>query len=215
MDKIIEHYNKAYFDDYQKKIGEFGGLANKFKFQGEIHSDDTVLDFGCGGGFLLQNLSCKYKIGIEINEVARNHCKLLGIECYDSLDNIEDESRDVIVSNHCLEHIENPYLAISQLYKKLKRGGKIIIFVPLESYKCNWSPADVNHHLYSFSPMNLGNLLQSAGFKNIRTGALLHKWMPHYDKVYKLSGYKIFHFLSWIYGHYNKHSVQVRGLGIK
>ena len=26
MDKIIEHYDKAYFDDYQKKIGEFGGI---------------------------------------------------------------------------------------------------------------------------------------------------------------------------------------------
>jgi len=215
MDKIIEHYDKAYFDGYQKKIGEFGGVANKFKFQEHISSNDVVLDFGCGGGFLLKNLDCKSKIGIEINEVARNHCKSLGIECYDSLDHIENESIDVVISNHCLEHIEDPYAAIAELYTKLKLNGRIIIVVPLDSYRYRWSPHDVNNHLYSFSPMNLGNLLQSAGFKNITTAPLLHKWVPYHEKVVKLFGRKFFHALSWAYGHYNKKWVQVKGIGIK
>lgn len=215
MSKVSEYYNEAYFEKYQKKIGEFGGLANKFKFQDEIKESDTVLDFGCGGGYLLQNISCKSKVGIEINEVARRNCLSLGIECHDSLDAIKDESIDVVISNHCLEHVENPYAAISQLHKKIKPGGKIIIVIPLDSYRYTWQPNDVNNHLYSFSPMNLGNLLQAAGFKNIRTEPLLHKWFPYYEKVYKLFGYKTFHFLSKLYGHYNKKWVQVKGMGIK
>src|SRR5687768_999919 len=103
MAKVSEYYNEDYFEKYQKKIGEFGGMANKFKFQDEIKETDTVLDFGCGGGFLLKNISCRHKVGIEINEVARKNCSALGIECYDSLDHIKDESIDVVISNHCLE----------------------------------------------------------------------------------------------------------------
>jgi SAM-dependent methyltransferase len=215
MSRVEEYYNVDYFEKYQKRIGEFGGMANKFKFQDDIKADDTVLDFGCGGGFLLKNISCKHKIGIEINEVARKHCLSLGIECYDSLDKVKDESIDVVISNHCLEHVENPFAAISQLYKKIKPGGKIIIVIPLDSYRYTWAPNDVNNHFYSFSPMNLGNLLQSVGFKNIKTGPLLHKWVPYYEKIYKWFGYKTFHFLSKLYGHYNKKWVQVKGSGIK
>ena len=51
-----DYYNEKYFNDYQKKIGEFGGIANTFKFKKYIKASDSILDFGCGGGFLLKNL---------------------------------------------------------------------------------------------------------------------------------------------------------------
>ena len=73
--KTENYYNEDYFNDYQKKIGEFGGKANLFKFEEHIKNTDNVLDFGCGGGFLLSNLDCKYKAGIEINSIARKYCK--------------------------------------------------------------------------------------------------------------------------------------------
>jgi 2-polyprenyl-3-methyl-5-hydroxy-6-metoxy-1,4-benzoquinol methylase len=215
MANVADYYNETYFEGFQKKIGEFGGIANKFKFQDEIKEGDAVLDFGCGGGFLLKNIDCGKKTGIEINEVARKHCLSLGIDCYDSLNHIRDGSIDVVISNHCLEHVENPLDALSQLYKKIKPGGKIVIVIPLDSYKYSWQPNDVNNHLYSFSPMNLGNLLQNAGFKNIKASPLLHKWVPYYEKIYKWFGYNTFHFLSWIYGHYKKNVVQVKGIGYK
>lgn len=215
MQKIIDHYDSAYFDRYQKKIGEFGGIANKFKFEKHIKSQDRVLDFGCGGGFLLNNLNCAHKIGIELNEVARNYCKSLGIECYNDLSQIQNESIDVVISNHCLEHTLNPIEIISELYKKLKPGGQIILVVPLDSYNYKWIPKDVNNHLYSFSPMNLGNILQGAGFREIKTCALLHKWFPFHRKVFNLLGLTVFHYLCWVYGRLNKRWVQVKALATK
>ena len=78
----------------KKKIGEFGGKANLFKFKKYISKKDNVLDFGCGGGFLLNNLDCNYKAGIEINPVARDFCKNhLGIDCFSSLNEIEKLGR--------------------------------------------------------------------------------------------------------------------------
>src|SRR5262249_53587615 len=146
---------------------------------------------------------CKEKIGIELNPVAREYCiKTNNIPCYESLDSVPDESIDVIVSNHCLEHTTTPFDHITALYKKLKKGGKIVLVVPLDDHTYKWKPNDINNHLYSFSPMNMGNLLQAAGFKQIVSVSLMHKWVPHYQKIYKTFGYKTFHRLSWIYGTY-------------
>ena len=181
--KIENYYDKEYFDLYQKEIGEFGGMANLFKFKKYINDNDTVLDFGCGGGFVLKNLNCKEKIGIDLNSVAREYCNNINkITCYESIESIEDESVDIIISNNCLEHVTNPYDIIRKMYQKLKINGRIVIVLPCDNYKQMWRPNDVDNHLYSFSPMNLGNLLQGCGFKEIRTKPILHKWPPFYKK---------------------------------
>ena len=210
------HYDEEYFNNFQKEIGEFGGKANLFLFEKHVQPSDTVLDFGCGGGFLLKNLSCREKIGIELNEVARDYChKAHGIKCYESLDSLADGSVDLVISSHCLEHTTSPFELVSQLFKKLKNNGRIVIVVPLDEYKYKWTPNDVNNHLYSFSPMNLGNILQGAGFKDISAMPVLHKWPPKFREIHKIFGTKAFHFLSWIYGSINKHYVQVKGIGTK
>jgi len=215
-ESITSHYDDKYFSSYQKEVGELGGLANLFKFEKSIKPDDTVLDFGCGGGYLLKNINCKHKIGVEINPVAREFCeKTNNIKCLESIDEVEDESIDVIISNHCLEHVVNPYEIFTKMYKKLKVGGKIVIVIPLDSYKYAWKPNDVNNHLYSFSPMNLGNHLAGCGFKDIATKPILHKWPPYFRQVHSIFGNRIFHVLSWVYGAVNHRWVQVKGEGVK
>jgi SAM-dependent methyltransferase len=213
---IIDHYQEEYFTNYQKEYGEFGGLANKFMFEPHISDMDAVLDFGCGGGFLLNNLNCRDKTGVEINPVARDYCNQIhGIKCYESLEFIPAESIDVVISSHCLEHTTNPFELITLLFEKLKKTGKIVIVVPVESYRFKWKPKDVNNHLYSFSPMNLGNILQGAGFAEIKTEVILHKWIPGAKKITEMFGLNTFHHLSSLYGKLNKRSVQVKGYGVK
>jgi len=213
---IAGHYNEQYFNKYQKEMGEFGGKANLFLFDKHVHTSDTVVDFGCGGGFLLHNLNCQEKIGVELNPTAREYCiKVNGIKCYESLNAVEDESVDLIISSHCLEHTPNPFELVSILYRKLKNNGRIVIVVPLDSHKYAWVPNDINNHLYSFSPMNLGNILQGVGFKDITATTVLHKWPPKFGEITKIFGFKTFQLLSWIYGTLNKHNVQVKGIGTK
>ena len=215
--EIVDHYQQDYFNNYQREYGEFGGRANKFMFEKHVEPADVVLDFGCGGGFLLKNLLCSDRIGIEINPAARNYCNHVnGITCYESLEYVQDESIDVVISSHCLEHTTNPYELVTILFQKLKKDGKIVIVVPLESRRYRWVPGDINNHLYSFSPMNLGNILQGVGFSTIKTEVVLHRWMPGYKKIENIFGPKIFHHLSWLYGRFvDQRSIQVKGYGIK
>jgi len=68
-DLISTHYDDKYFD-WQASIGEFGGWANQSKFVEYISSNSRVLDFGCGGGFLLKGIKCSTKVGVEVNPSA-------------------------------------------------------------------------------------------------------------------------------------------------
>lgn len=203
------YYNEKYFNDYQKKIGEFGGVANTFKFKKYIKPNDSILDFGCGGGFLLKNLNAKSKVGIEINPVAREYCNnVLKIDCYEAIEKIKDNSIDVIISNHALEHTTNPFEIIAELYKKLKKEGKIIFVVPLDSFLFGYDQNDVNKHLFSFSPMNLGNLFTANKFIVLKSGIIFHKWPPFWQHIKSIFGWRIFHLISKIYGRLNLYWVQ-------
>ena len=108
------HYDETYFL-WQKKMGVFGGKAEVFKFESSVNLNDMVLDFGCGGGYILSNLKCKKRKGIELNDTARQ--------------------QDLIISNHVLEHTFNPFNELKSLYLKLRQNGKIVFVIPNEKKK--------------------------------------------------------------------------------
>ncbi len=192
------YYNKSYFD-WQKKSGLIGGELNVFKFKKFINPNDTVLDFGCGGGYLLNNLLCKRKIGVEINDIARQNASELGIEVFKYSEDVPDNLCDIIISNHALEHTLNPYEEIKMLYSKLKQNGKIIFVVPSEMKK-KWKPNDIHKHLYTWAEINIGNLFDAAGYDVLIVKEVYHLFPPYYMFLYDFLGKNIFHLLCKCHG---------------
>ncbi|MGL5032830.1 MAG: class I SAM-dependent methyltransferase [Microcystaceae cyanobacterium] len=213
-DLIAPHYDKDYFD-WQAPIGEFGGWANMSKFADFISSDSRVLDFGCGGGFLLKNINCAKKVGVEVNfsamEVARNN----GAEVFRSVAEVPDNYVNVIISTNALEHTLQPLEELKMLYQKLEAGGKIIFVVPCESINMSYDPNNIDHHLYSWSPMCLGNLFSEAGFSVIESKAYIHKWPPKYKAIAKYGGRNVFEIACRIYGRINNSWSQVKVIAEK
>ena len=211
-DVASPYYNADYFD-WQKNIGSFGGWANRHKFINSVKKGDTVIDFGCGGGFLLKNLECERRIGIEPNLSAAVSVKNLGIEHFlspsDALNNIGEGIADAIISNHALEHTLNPLEEIKTLRRLLKTGGIIHFVVPCDAISYKYNPRDINKHLFSWSPQNLGNLFTEAGFSVTYARPHIHKWPPFYAKIAKVGGESIFHLICRIYGHIERSWFQV------
>ena len=195
------YYNSQYFE-YQQSRGEFGGFVNQMIFKDHIGNDDILLDFGCGGGFLLKNLQCKKRIGIEINESAAMVARENGIEVHSSIEDIDENSVDTIISFHALEHTHNPLKEMQGLYKALKKGGKAIIVIPCESIKWKFIKDNVDQHLYTWSPMCIGNLMTLAGFNISEAKPYYYQWIVSKRPIIvKLFGWKGYHFCCKLYGY--------------
>lgn len=176
------HYNSDYFE-WQKNTAQHNTHFLKKRFSKFISKNSSVLDFGCGGGFLLNSLDCQEKIGFDINLHALNHLKELGIKSCNDLNEISDNSIDVIISNHCIEHIPNPLDSLKKLKTKLKNNGQIILIVPHETIGNSYKPGDINYHLFTWSPMTLGNLFIEAGFEVVNVKAFKEISLPKENKL--------------------------------
>jgi SAM-dependent methyltransferase len=208
-DLVSTHYDKKYFD-WQSSIGEFGGWANQTKFAEYISSNSRVLDFGCGGGYLLKNLECRAKAGVEVNESAAESARRNGIEVFRSVDEVPDNYVDVIISNNALEHTLRPLDELKALFKKLENGGKVIFMVPCEHISYSYQPNSIDHHLYSWSPMCIGNLFTEAGFSVIESRPYIRKWQTRYQLVARLGGRRLFEIACRIYARIERSWFQVR-----
>jgi SAM-dependent methyltransferase len=209
-----KYYDKKYFS-WQNSIGEFGGRANLIKFESHIKPTDTVVDFGCGGGYLLANIACRQKMGIDINATARRQAKKMGIQTVADASKIKSNWADVVISNNTLEHTKNPLQHVVGLHRILKKNGRIICIVPCDSQGKKFVLDDINKHFFSWSPMNAGNLFSEAGFKVIKVSPYLHKWPPFYTQIEKLFGLRVFHSISYVYGFIARDWVQVKIEAVK
>lgn len=204
-----KHYDARYFA-WQAAIGEFGGWANLPKFAPYVSESDDVLDFGCGGGFLLRNLRCRRRVGVEVNSVAAALARENNIEVYARVQDVPDNYVDVVISNHALEHTFHPLQELMAIHPKLRTGGKIVFFVPCESILLRYRPDDINHHLYSWSPMCLGNLFMEAGYSLVESVAYIHRWPPGYRQIARIGGRSLFELACRIYGRLELSWFQVR-----
>ena len=207
-----EYYDENYFE-WQQKIAVFGAEQKKSLFIPYISNDDVVAEFGCGGGFLLNALPFpnENKIGVELNPFARQSCIDKGIRCVKGLEELEDESLDILISTMALEHVLNPYEILKLGHKKLKTRGKAVFHVPYEhGIDCEYHRNDFHNHLYTWTPMTLGNLFKVAGYFVEIVETIDGVWPENFDEIKKTYGKTLFDELERINGRvYDKQSILI------
>ena len=95
-DFYVGKKGEDYFD-YQSNGGLLGGRINAHKFENLISPEFTVLDFGCGGGFMLGSINCMIKIGVDVNPAARECATEMGLEFHTDLKEVPDGVADVVI----------------------------------------------------------------------------------------------------------------------
>jgi ubiquinone/menaquinone biosynthesis C-methylase UbiE len=112
---------------------------------------DKILEAGCGPGYYLRILS---KLGLNLKlygiDIDRNALtsakKIIGKRAiYASLTKklpFKANSFDKVFTSEVLEHIQNDNLAMDQIYKVLKPGGRLVITVPNNDYPFFWDPVN-------------------------------------------------------------------------
>jgi len=172
-----DHYGDRYFS-WQRSVGEVGAILNQPKFAPWINPTDVILDFGCGGGALLDALPAGRKIGVEIGEPARGAAQARGLHVVSSLAEIPSSTIDVVISNHALEHVERPLDEVRELWRVLRPGGTAVLVVPINDWRSERAPRadDPNRHLYTWTPLLFANLLSAGGFTIDSCRVLTHAW---------------------------------------
>ncbi|WP_188080180.1 class I SAM-dependent methyltransferase [Neorhizobium sp. P12A] len=209
-----DYYDKSYF----KKTFEhqrYAAYFDRLKFDKFVGPSDRVIDFGCGGGYILSGLDVKERVGVEVNEAAAAAARKNGIRVFGSLEEIEDGWADAIISHHALEHVDDPLGMLRLMFSKLRKGGKVVIVTPDESFKIRYREDDPNFHLFTWSPSNIGNLLKRAGFTGISASPIHHRWPRYWWIIGPIVGKRLMNLICIGYGRVMTGISQVRGVGYK
>lgn len=145
--------------------------------------DASVLDIGCGSGFLLKKFrnGRRRLVGVEPDAQARGHAAKDGIEAYDgSAENLPAELAsdhfdfDFVCMTHVLEHCLDPLAALKNAISMTKPSGAFYCEVPnagstyFQRYAAISEQLDVPRHLYFFSEKSLIALADAAGIEITR-----------------------------------------------
>jgi SAM-dependent methyltransferase len=176
-DHYLDEKGRKYYAS-QSGGGDFAARIVAENYEHLIRPEHTVLDFGCGGGFLLKRLQCSRRIGVEVNPVAREQVRSLGIECHPMVGDAPNGVADVVISNHALEHVPFPIGALSELRAKLKPCGILALCVPIDNWMHHrrYNPDDRDHHLHTLTVQLLGNTLFEAGYEVLSIELWAHAW---------------------------------------
>jgi SAM-dependent methyltransferase len=189
--RVGRHYRGELGERYyawQHKGAELGAELERPKFSPHVGPRDTVVDFGCGGGYVLAGLDVGERLGIEVNDVARAAANARGVRAVASAGDLAEGCADVVISNHALEHTLAPLDELRALCRLLKPRGRLVLWLPLDDWRRQRrpDPADENHHLYTWTPLLLANLLAEAGFEVREVEVVTSAWPQQHELLYRV-----------------------------
>ncbi|MEC5394132.1 class I SAM-dependent methyltransferase [Bergeyella sp. RCAD1439] len=179
-ENLASYYeSKAYISHHQdnggwkEKLYKFAQSFN-LNYKRNIVSAITfknarVLDYGCGAGEFVKFIENDFETyGFEPNEKARAAAakKTEKTKIIENIDQIKDQSLEVITLWHVFEHIENQDDILDKFRNKLVDKGILIIAVPnytsfdARHYQSHWAAYDVPRHLYHFSKKGMQRFLE-------------------------------------------------------
>ncbi len=148
-----EIYGAEYFS-FQHSRSQIRKFIRKFYLRNIAnYCLNSTIDFGCGIGALLKILP-EGSIGYEINKVAVEYCKSIGLNVHQynltaddyAFKMVENPGFTAFTMNHVLEHLENPSEVMEKIFQSCFRLNitRIVFTVPgAKGYKY-----DVTHRTY-------------------------------------------------------------------
>ena len=131
-----EIYNKELISKINKTKIDLYYIKNKSDFRerilNNINSDEFILDIGKGMREKFSKIKSKNIETLDVNQY-EDYPDII----FDLCDKIDDslyEKYDKIICLAILEHVYNPFLAVDNLKKMLKKNGTVYGYVPYLNY---------------------------------------------------------------------------------
>lgn len=151
----------------------------KYKILSKANVKDSIVaDLGCGTGFLSLALALDANIVFsldqsknmlgEVKKLTENKGFNNVYEIESSLEKIAlfDDSVDVIFINMALHHVKDAKKAIEEMYRVIKKGGRVVI-ADVQEHEGKWAKEEMYDEWLGFSNYQIEQWLSEVGFKNI------------------------------------------------
>jgi len=178
--KIIFDLIKKFSDIERSESGV--KMEKRTKSSSSFDSNKTILDIGCGTGFLLKKLQNFGKAyGVDCAQQALDYCRKRGLENVKKGNILDipfsDNQFDIVLALDILEHVGDDGRALREISRILKKNGIAVIFVPACQFL--WGITDeISHH-----------------FRRYRQGALTDKIQKENFRILKASYFNTFLFM--------------------
>jgi ubiquinone/menaquinone biosynthesis C-methylase UbiE len=92
----------------------------------------TIVDIGTGAGYIAQGLANNSKkvISVDVTDERKVKKGYKFVLVKDERLPFDDNSIDIIISNHVIEHVQDQLLHIQEMHRVLKKGGIIYLATP-------------------------------------------------------------------------------------
>lgn len=180
MPEIISKTRERMYDENFKSREDYLiFLRHMFEYEfakNNIKKNSFVLDIGCGGGYGTHLLSkhAKNIVGLDIDKdtISKISNRYSSENCFFKLFDgttipYNDETFEVIVSFHVIEHIYDDLNFISEIHRVLKKDGIFIISTPNKTLRVKNNGKLFNEfHIREYYPIEFRKLLENK-FSNI------------------------------------------------
>lgn len=186
-EQIAQNYTgRGYFQRKEGTTGYSNYLDDRelhrifFKRQlgeiGKIVQPGRLLDVGCAGGFLVEeaNRLGWQAEGVEVSDFASAFARdTLGLPVRSGTLReamFPAGQFRVVVMDDVIEHLEDPFLEIQEVWRILESGGVFLLHTPNAASPWRkvmgkkWIHLKPDEHLFYFDPNTLSALLRRAGF---------------------------------------------------
>ena len=157
----------------------FRGLnfVYKLSFIKGVKQNESVLDFGSGDGYFLNNLLKKGYNAFGVEPIKKSKEQNVYPSVFDN--DLKKRSFKHITAWHSIEHVYDLKKTIKTMYDLLEENGTLILAVPNYSsydarhYKQYWAGFDVPRHLWHFDKKAVQEIFTKLGFSFVSSHPLL------------------------------------------
>lgn len=185
--------DEFFYEQYRRGIKIYSFLEKKGVFS-KPPSELFVFEIGCGAGGILQYFrkrGCRVQ-GIDLGEEYLAFGKErygLNLSVGTIADTSLDQTPDIIISSHILEHILSPKGELAYINRILSPNGVIYIEVPgvknlMNSYEMDFLRMLHHAHTYHFTLTTLRNLIETNGFQMVYGDEIIRSIFKKTDLIF-------------------------------